>query len=276
MTTSLHTDRVGSLAWVCLAILSFPLASPGRRRADSISQTARGDQVDVYHGVKVADPYRWLEADIRTRRRWPIGWRRKTSSPPLPGGDPPAGSNSPPVDRAVELRPIFLAHEGGRPILLPQERRPPEPGRPVRDGLARRPAAGAVGSRTSGRRTARSPWPGMGFSDDGSTWPTPAPRPAPIGRPGTSWRSPHEQSLPDELKWTKFSDASWTKDGKGFFYTRYDEPRAAPSSRPSTSTTSSTTTASARRNRPTCWSIGGRTIPSGYTTARSRTTAAIW
>jgi prolyl oligopeptidase len=30
--------------------------------------------------------------------------------------------------------------------------------------------------------------------------------------------------LPDRVKWSKFSNASWTKDGKGFFYSRYDAP----------------------------------------------------
>ena len=33
------------------------------------------------------------------------------------------------------------------------------------------------------------------------------------------------KDLPDLIKWVKFSGASWSKDGKGFFYSRYDEPK---------------------------------------------------
>src|SRR2546430_7874022 len=32
------------------------------------------------------------------------------------------------------------------------------------------------------------------------------------------------RDLPDHLKWIKFSGASWTKDGAGFFYSRYPKP----------------------------------------------------
>ena len=68
---------------------------------------------------------------------------------------------------------------------------------------------------------------GLGFSDDGKYVAYAAPRPAPIGPPGTIMEiATRHESLPDELKWTKFSDASWTKDGKGFFYSRYRRAQA--------------------------------------------------
>src|SRR2546426_3275083 len=47
---------------------------------------------------------------------------------------------------------------------------------------------------------------------------------------GSDWEEFHVRDvasgrdLPDHLKWIKFSGASWTKDGAGFFYSRYPGP----------------------------------------------------
>ena len=35
--------------------------------------------------------------------------------------------------------------------------------------------------------------------------------------------------LPDIVHWFRFSNLSWTKDGKGFFYSRFPEPPAGKS-----------------------------------------------
>jgi prolyl oligopeptidase len=37
------------------------------------------------------------------------------------------------------------------------------------------------------------------------------------------------EDRPDDLRWIKFSGAAWTRDGAGFFYSRYDEPAAGQS-----------------------------------------------
>ena len=42
------------------------------------------------------------------------------------------------------------------------------------------------------------------------------------------------QDTDDVVKWSKFSGASWTKDGKGFFYGRYPEPKPGENLRAST------------------------------------------
>ena len=49
---------------------------------------------------------------------------------------------------------------------------------------------------------------------------------------GSDWRTVKVldvdtgQVMPDELKWVKFSALAWTKDGSGFFYSRFPEPKA--------------------------------------------------
>ncbi len=53
-----------------------------------------------------------------------------------------------------------------------------------------------------------------------------------IADAGSDWVTWHVrdvttgEDLPDVVEWSKFSGASWKKDGSGFFYARYDEPAA--------------------------------------------------
>ena len=53
-----------------------------------------------------------------------------------------------------------------------------------------------------------------------------------LSRAGSDWEELRVRDVEtgadrdDLVKWVKFSGASWMKDGSGFFYSRYDEPKA--------------------------------------------------
>ncbi|MFL5479212.1 MAG: hypothetical protein ACJ79X_09355, partial [Gemmatimonadaceae bacterium] len=52
-------------------LLLVAVASGGQTSAPKYPSATRGTQTDVYHGISVADPYRWLEdVDSPATREW--------------------------------------------------------------------------------------------------------------------------------------------------------------------------------------------------------------
>jgi prolyl oligopeptidase len=186
-------------------------------------ESPRVEQVDEYHGVKVADPYRWLEdLDSQQTRDWVAAQNRLTSAylAAIPEREPIR-------KRLTELwnyerytvpiqhggRYFFTRNDGlqNQNVLYRVDTLGGEP-RLVLDPntLSQDGTIAMTGWSVSedGKRLA------YGLSSGGSDWQEWRVRDVETGR-----------DLPDVLKWVKFSLAAWTHDNKGFFYSRYDEPR---------------------------------------------------
>ncbi len=182
----------------------------------------RGEVVETLHGVQVADPYRWLEdLDSTETRAW-IEAQNALTFDYL--------AQVPARDRIRERTEALWDYEkvglplkrGGRYLFThndglqnqnvlywmdslegePQELLDP-------NGLSEDGTVALTGYAASenGKLLA------YGLSSAGSDWQEWRVREVDTGR-----------DLDDHLQWVKFSGASWTKDGKGFFYSRYDEP----------------------------------------------------
>jgi prolyl oligopeptidase len=186
--------------------------------------TAKTNHVDVLHGVSIADPYRWLEDDNAPETTaWVEAQNRVTF----------AHLEKIPQRPAIRARLEALWNyerygvpfkEGGRyfftrnnglqnqSVLLVAESLEAEP-RVLLDPNALSPDGTVALSGYSISEDGN--WMAFGLSTAGSDW--------------QEWRVRDVRTGRDEadlLKWVKFSGASWTKDGKGFFYSRYDEPKA--------------------------------------------------
>src|SRR6201997_3052007 len=186
-------------------------------------KTKTVEQVDDYHGGKVADPYRWLEdTDSAETHDWVEAENKLTFG--YLDQIPYRGAIR---DRLLKLwnyeRFTAPEQEGGRyfyqhnnglqnqNVLLVAESMNAEPRVLLDPNTLSTDGTVALAGRAitdDGKLMA------YGTSASGSDWMDWHVRDVDTGK-----------DLPDLIKWVKFSGASWSKDNKGFFYSRYDEPK---------------------------------------------------
>jgi len=186
--------------------------------------TRATDLVEDQFGVKVADPYRWLENDVRVDpevRSWVDAQNQITQDylKTLPGRDVFAER----LKILFDFDRIGTPRKAGNRYFFSRN-----------DGLQNQSVLMVQDGLTGAPRILIDP---NGWAKDGATalaeW-----HPSGDGRHlvytvqdgGTDWRIVRVMDVEtgaqmgDELRWVKFSNISWTKDNKGFFYSRFAEP----------------------------------------------------
>ncbi len=191
----------------------------------------RSDHVDRIHGVAVHDPYRRLEnLDHPETQAWIAAQNRFTHEhlKRIPGREAirtrmealwdyaKYGTLTLPVPIKRGGRYFYTYNDGLRnqSALYWSERLTQDPLAGAH--LLIDPNAMAADGTVALSWAVPSPngrWVAYGTSSSGSDWVTWRVRDVDRGR-----------DLDDEVRWSKFSTASWSKDSRGFFYSRYDEP----------------------------------------------------
>jgi prolyl oligopeptidase len=200
-------------------------AAIGLEAADtkmSYPPARRSDQADVYHGVRVEDPYRWLEdPDSAESKAWVAAENALTSEylKKIPARGPigrrltelwnferysgffkTAGryfySRNDGLQNQNVLYTADSIHGTGRLLL--------DPNILSKDGTV---ALTGLAVSENGKLLAYS------ISRSGSDW--------------QEWRVRDigsGQDLADQVSWSKFSNAGWSVDNGGFYYQRFPEP----------------------------------------------------
>ncbi|TRO96980.1 S9 family peptidase [Glycocaulis profundi] len=195
----------------------------------SYPETATVDHVDTYRSatrgeVEVADPYRWLETDVRVSDDV-AGW----------------------VAAQNEVTDAYLATLPGREMIAERLR---ELWNYERYGTPQKKEGLYFFSRNDGLQDqsdfrvqegldgeSRVLLDPNEWSEDG-TIALAGTNPSPDGRlvaymiqdGGSDWRTIRVvdtetgETLDDEIEWVKFSGLSWAKDGSGFYYSRFPQP----------------------------------------------------
>jgi prolyl oligopeptidase len=212
---------VYSVFFVVLALCGLA-AVPNHSLPVNYPDSPRVEHVDVYHGTQVADPYRWLEdldgtataawvaaqneltfaflatlpQRTRFRERLTALWNyERVGVPVKEGGRYFYSRNSGLQNQAVFLVQSDFAAEPR--VLI-------DPNTLAADGTV---------ALTATRVSPDGRWVAYGTAAAGSDWNEFRVRSVDTG-----------QDTTDVIRWVKFSGLGWTKDSRGFFYSRYPEP----------------------------------------------------
>ncbi len=219
---SARKNAAGAFMLVATLVLVLPM--PAAQPKLLYPPTARTNHVDEYHGTKVPDPYRWLEDDnapdtkawVEAQNKVTFGylaqipereqikqrltklWNYERYGLPFKEGDRYFWSKN----DGLQNQSVFYVAES--PDAVPRVLL--DPNKLSADGTV---ALGGLTVSHDGNLLA------YGLASAGSDWQEWKVRDVKTGN-----------DLTDLIKWVKFSSASWTKDGQGFFYSRYAEPEA--------------------------------------------------
>jgi prolyl oligopeptidase len=209
--------------WPAIIAVVFTMQSDLLSAPFNYPTAKKIDQVDDYHGTKVADPYRWLEnPDSPESREWIEAenkitfdflrkiparekikqrltdlWNYERFGVPFKEGNRYFISRNDGLQNQSVLYTMDTLTAEPRVLL--------DPNKLTADGTV---ALKGYAISKDGEYMA------YGLSSAGSDW--------------EEWRVKRVstgQDTDDVLNWVKFSGASWTHDGSGFFYSRYDEPK---------------------------------------------------
>ena len=188
--------------------------------------TKRIDHADVLHGITVADPYRWLEQDVRVSSEvaaWVQEQQRVTDAflEKIPQREEIKRRMTELWNYEKYTAPhkvakryyVFSKNDGlqNQFVYYRQDRLDAEPrvlldpNKWSKDGTV---ALTGTEFSEDGKHVAYS------TSEAGSDWGVIRVMEVDSGK-----------VLDDEIKWVKFSGMSWSHDGKGIFYSRYPEPQ---------------------------------------------------
>ena len=210
-TTTTTTSSTSMAAAPANAPLRYPVAR-------------KGDVVDDYFGTKVPDPYRWLEdpdspetrAWIATENSLTFGFLSK-----IPQRDA-IKKRLTDVWNYEKYSAPFV--EGGRYFWTKNDGLQAQSVLWVADKLDGTPWVLLDPNKLSADGTVALS--GISISDDGKKLAYS------LSTAGSDWQEWHVRDVDsgkdtaDVVKWSKFSGASWAHDGSGFYYSRYDAPKA--------------------------------------------------